>query len=136
MVHNIRLALPLVIAASLGFSSLAHAEVKTFSGALAPEASVKSKGKGKVWGTYDTNSHKLSYKITWSSLTGPVTAAHFHGPASDGENAGVLVPINGPFKSGIAGSAKVDAKTAQAIMAGKTYLNLHTAKNPNGESRA
>ncbi|MEI4484519.1 MULTISPECIES: CHRD domain-containing protein [unclassified Phyllobacterium] len=136
MIRNIRVALPLVIAAVLGFSSLAYAEVKKFSGALAVQGSVISKGKGKVWGTYDTTSRKLSYKITWSGLTGPVTAAHFHGPASIGEKAAVLVPIEGTYKSGMAGSSKVDAKTAQVILAGMTYLNLHTAANPNGEIRA
>ncbi|MGO4566880.1 CHRD domain-containing protein [Rhizobium sp. 2YAF20] len=136
MNRNIRFALPLTLAAVLGFSNLAHAEVKKFSGTLTAEGAAISKGKGKVWGSYDTAIRKLSYKITWSGLTGPVTAAHFHCPASVGENAGVLVPIKGAFKSGMTGSAKVDAKTGQAILAGKTYLNLHTAANPNGEIRA
>ena len=36
---------------------------------------------------------KLTYTMTYSGLTGPATAAHFHGPAAAGANAGVVVPI-------------------------------------------
>ena len=42
---------------------------------------------------YDAASKKLSWKLTYSGLSGPATAAHFHGPAAAGANAGVAVPI-------------------------------------------
>ena len=35
----------------------------------------------------------LQWKVTYEHLTGPATAAHFHGPAPVGQNAGVQVPI-------------------------------------------
>src|SRR6185437_11151514 len=54
-----------------------------------------SKGTGSMTGTYDTASKKLTYKVTYSGLSGPATAAHFHGPAEAGKNAGVAVPIAG-----------------------------------------
>src|ERR1700716_2067704 len=42
---------------------------------------------------YDPASKKLSWKLTYSGLSGPATAAHFHGPAEAGKNAGVAVAI-------------------------------------------
>ena len=42
---------------------------------------------------YDPASKKLSWKVTYSGLSGPATAAHFHGPAKAGKNAGVAVAI-------------------------------------------
>jgi CHRD domain len=35
----------------------------------------------------------LSWSITYSGLSGKATAAHFHGPAKEGENAGPMVPL-------------------------------------------
>ena len=96
---------------------------------------VVSSGTGTVTVTYDTASRKLSWKGTVSGLTGTATAAHFHGPAEPGKNAGVLVPAPnvkaGPFE----GSATLTADQAQAVLAGQTYFNIHTAANPNGEVR-
>jgi CHRD domain len=43
--------------------------------------------------TYDTVSKQVSWRITYSGLSGTPTAAHFHGPAQPGANAGVAVPI-------------------------------------------
>ena len=42
---------------------------------------------------YDPASKKLSWKLSYSGLSGPATAAHFHGPAEAGKNAGVAVAI-------------------------------------------
>ena len=69
--------------------------------------------------------------------------AHFHGPAMPGQNAGVVVainapinaPLNTPLTSPISGSATLTPSQVEEIMAGKWYVNLHTAANPNGEVR-
>lgn len=37
-------------------------------------------GTGALTGTYDTDTKKLTWSVTYSGLTGPATAAHFHGP--------------------------------------------------------
>jgi hypothetical protein len=42
---------------------------------------------------YDPASKKLGWKLSYSGLSGPATAAHFHGPAEAGKNAGVAVAI-------------------------------------------
>ena len=89
---------------------------------------------GSVTATYDTDSKKLTWKGNYSGLTGPATAAHFHGPAGAGKNAGVLVPIspNGPS---FEGEATLTDAQAKALMDGDMYVNVHTAANKGGEIR-
>ena len=91
-------------------------------------------GTGSVTATYDTDSKKLTWKGGYSGLTGPATAAHFHGPAPAGKNAGVMVPIspNGPS---FEGSAALTDAQAKALMEGDIYVNIHTAANKGGEIR-
>src|SRR5437879_13228337 len=58
-----------------------------------------SAGKGTADIDYDAASKKLSWKLTYSGLSGPATAAHFHGPAEAGKNAGVAVAIPNATRS-------------------------------------
>ena len=83
---------------------------------------------------YDAASKKLSWKLTYSGLSGPVTAAHFHGPAAAGANAGVAVPIPNTA-SGSEGSATLTDAQAADLMAGRYYVNVHTEANKGGEIR-
>ena len=96
---------------------------------------VVSEGKGSVQATLNSTRTSVKWKITYSGLSGPVTGAHFHGPATAAENAGVVVPLAGSMKSPIMGNSKVTAEQAADLLAGKWYFNLHTAANPNGEIR-
>ena len=84
---------------------------------------------------YDAASKKLSWKLTYSGLSGPATAAHFHGPAEAGKNAGVAVAIPKASKSPVEGSATLTDAQAADLEAGKYYINIHTAANPGGEIR-
>jgi hypothetical protein len=77
----------------------------------------------------------LKYHVVYSGLTGPVTAAHFHGPAAEGANAKPQVPLKAPLDSPIDGSARLSADQAKDLVEGKWYFNLHTAANPAGEIR-
>jgi hypothetical protein len=94
-----------------------------------------SSGKGTADIDYDPASKKLSWKLTYSGLTGPATAAHFHGPAEPGKNAGVAVAIPNATSSPAEGSATLTAAQAADLEAGKYYVNVHTAANPGGEIR-
>lgn len=94
----------------------------------------QSKGTGEVTATFDPATKRLSWTGRYSDLTGPVTAAHFHGPAKPGENAGVLVPVNAAA-SPFSGEATLDDAKAADLEAGRLYVNLHTAANPKGEIR-
>lgn len=91
-------------------------------------------GSGKVEATYDTATKKLSWKGTYAGLSGTATAAHFHGPADPGKNAGVAVAAPAPA-SPFEGSATLTDAQAADLMAGKYYFNIHTAANPAGEVR-
>jgi len=83
---------------------------------------------------FDAGSKKLNWKLNYSGLSGPATAAHFHGPAEPGKNAGVAVPISNTA-SGSEGSATLTDAQAADLAAGKYYINVHTAANPGGEIR-
>lgn len=82
--------------------------------------------------TLDTDANKVSWKIAHQGLTGEPTAAHVHGPAKMGENAGPVVDISGSINEG---SADVTPEQAQMIRDGNTYINIHTAQYPDGEIR-
>ena len=84
---------------------------------------------------YDPPTKKISWKLTYSGLSGPATAAHFHGPAETGKNAGVAVAIPNAGSSPAEGSATLTDAQAADLEAGKYYVNVHTAANPGGEIR-
>jgi CHRD domain len=94
-----------------------------------------SAGTGSADVDYDAATKKLTWKLTYSGLTGPATAAHFHGPAEAGKNAGVAVAIPGATSSPAEGSATLTDAQAADFLAGKYYINVHTAANPGGEIR-
>jgi CHRD domain len=96
---------------------------------------VTSSATGTVDATFNAQAALLAWTVTYSGMSGDVTAAHFHGPAIAGENAGVVIPITGSTVSPIKGEAMLNAAQAADLTSGKLYFNLHTAANPNGEIR-
>ncbi len=109
-----------------------------FSGNLSASQEVPpnaSTGSGTFKATFDTATRLLSWTIAYSGTTGPVTAGHFHGPALAGQNAGVALPLTGSLESPIQGTATLTPEQAADFMAGRWYLNLHTAANKGGEIR-
>lgn len=93
------------------------------------------KGTGHVEATVDTGSLAMTYHVTYDGLTGIANAAHFHGPAAKGENAGVLVPVAGKIMSGMEGSATLTPAQLKALEDGRMYFNIHTDANKAGEIR-
>lgn len=117
----------------------AMADTVQFSADLSAKGEVpptNSMGTGLATATLDTTSRNLTWDVTFWGLTGPATAAHFHGPAEAGKNAGVAVGI---LKGGDAlpakGSATLTPEQMADLMAGKWYVNVHTAANGGGEIR-
>jgi hypothetical protein len=128
----------LTLAVCLAAASPVLAETVTMKANLASSAEVPpndSTGTGTVTITFDTASKKLTWQGTYSGLSGPPTAAHFHGPAEAGKNAGVAVPITGAGSSPFQGSADLTDAQAADLMGGKWYVNVHTEKSKGGEIR-
>jgi hypothetical protein len=126
------------LAATLASAGPALAEKMAMKATLnsASEVPVNdSKATGAAEIGFDTASKMLSWTITYSGLTGPATAAHFHGPAEPGKNAGVAVPIPNIATSPAQGTATLTDAQAADLMAGKYYVNIHTATNAAGEIR-
>lgn len=117
----------------------AAAESVRLSANLQPSSEVPptaTRGSGTVDATYDTATHTLQWTATYEHLTGPATAAHFHGPAPVGQNAGVQVPIpKDELASPIKGSKELTDAQVTDLMGGKWYFNVHTKEHPAGEIR-
>jgi hypothetical protein len=126
----------LALGAAVAFAGPAFADKMkaTLDGASEVPANTAA-GKGTADIDYDPASKKLSWKVTYSGLSGPATAAHFHGPAAAGANAGVKVPIPNATSSPVEGSATLTDEQAADLVAGKYYVNIHIAANPGGEIR-
>ena len=98
-----------------------------------------SAGKGTLTASYDPATKVLSWEGSFSGLSGPATAAHFHGPAEAGKNAGVEIwisekgqALSSPFK----GQATLtDAQADDDLQKGMLYANVHTEANKGGEIR-
>ena len=126
-----------IAAIALLASSAAFAQVKMkadITGAQeVPPTTTQGKGSADV--SFDPATKKLSWTINYSGLSGPATAAHFHGPAEAGKNAGVAVPIPNQASSPVKGEATLNDNQAADLQAGRYYINIHTAANPGGEIR-
>lgn len=109
---------------------------------LAPTSGVSSGGSGS--GTVSIDGNQLSIHVHYKGLSADFTAAHIHGPAEIGGNAGVLFAVDGDdmhqadgARAGsFIGSGEVSDATIEALKAGKAYLNIHSSANPGGEIRA
>lgn len=115
----------------------AHAETITLKADLKGANEVPpntSPAAGKAEAILDTETRHLVWTITYSDLTGPAVAAHFHGPSEPGKNAGIVLPFK-TVQSPIEGTATLTETQAGDLLAGKWYANVHTAANPGGELR-
>jgi hypothetical protein len=124
------------LAIGIAFAGPAFAEkMKATLDAKSENPPNSSAGKGTADVDYDAATKKLTWKLTYSGLSGPPTAAHFHGPADPSKNAAVAVAIPNPSSSPVEGSATLTDAQVADLMAGQYYINVHTAANPGGEIR-
>lgn len=111
---------------------------------------VGTAGLGKMDVFYSKETRVLNYSVSWSGLTGAVSAMHIHGLAPAGFPAGVVQNIitssgglatpnatlygaTGKFS----GTLFVDGVVIKEddLLNGMYYLNIHTAAFPGGEIR-
>lgn len=93
--------------------------------------------------TLNTRTRLLCYSISYTDLEGAAeTAAHFHAPASAGQNANVAFfispPPDGPSplgspKTGCVG--RLSGKQMSNLKKGLFYINIHSNAFPDGEIR-
>ena len=93
-------------------------------------------GKGTFTATFDTDSKKLTWKGSYTGLSGPATAAHLHA-GEPGKNGAVSVPLfaGAAAKTPFEGEATLTDAQAADLVAGKLYANVHTEANKGGEIR-
>jgi len=133
-------ALVLSLLTAVAAWPMAHAATTAYKanlGAAAEVPPVQSAGKGAAAINVDTATKQASWRVEYSGLSGPATAAHIHCGAAAGANSGVAVALGaGPAAaSPMQGSgAMTDAQLAD-LQAGKCYVNIHTDANKGGELR-
>jgi hypothetical protein len=116
----------------------ASAATVKFHATLTPAAEAPpttSTGSGDATVSLDTVTHEITYDVTFQGFASDVTAAHIHGPAAAGKNAGVVVPLGSAPKSPIHGSAKLTPEQQEQLTAGMYYVNIHSKNNPSGAVR-
>ena len=119
-------------------SGISHADTLNLGATLSGAAEVPPNttgGMGQLQAEFDKATKTFSYTLRYSDLSGPVKAGHFHGPAEAGQNAGVALGISNIATSPVQGRAVLTAEQAADLLAGKWYVNLHTAAHPAGELR-
>lgn len=125
-----RLARTVLIASAL-LASPALAETLSFTA----EMSGDGEGMGIAEAQFDTETNVLSWRVMYSGLSGPATAAHVHGPANPGENAGIVIGSDSIEETEIAGSGELTEAQVSDLKEGRYYVNIHTELQPGGEIR-
>jgi hypothetical protein len=96
---------------------------------------VNTSASGRVDAVLNKDTGLFRWRLTYSGLSGPATAAHFHGPAAIGRNAAPSLSMTQPLSSPNQGRATLSPEQAADLLAGRWYANIHTATHPGGEIR-
>jgi hypothetical protein len=103
------------------------------SGQEVPKQTVRdTAAHGLFKGTLSGN--KLKWRLTFAKLTGPAIQAHIH-KAAKGKSGAIVVALCAPCKNGQTGTSPISSALMKDFSKHLLYVNVHTAKNPNGEIR-
>ena len=80
-----------------------------------------------------TNSNEFRFEIAYDNLSSTENAAHLHGPAVIGKEAGPIFSL--PPESPKIGVILYAEEWQDDLLAGLTYVNIHTVNNGAGEIR-
>ena len=124
-------------ALALALGGAAFADTLQFTAALKGASETPpndSQGSGLVVANLDTATKAFSYTVTYSGLTGPAVAAHFH-VGAPGVAGPPTLPVHGALASPVSGTAILTDAQIGGLEAGTWYFNIHTAAHPSGEVR-
>ncbi len=144
--RTVTLMLTMSLIPTLGLAQLQPRPLKVYSGIplLGTEEapSNNSTGYGALTAIYDEQTTQFYYQFEWQLSPGnEATAVHFHGPATRGENASVVIdlgPISGNsgIQTGMLTLSNLPNSTQiDDLKAGLWYLNIHSDQFPSGEIR-
>lgn len=109
-------------------------EASLSGGQEVPPAATSGSGSAEV--QFNENTNKLTWKVSYTGLTGPATAGHIHGPAAAGQNAGIVIPFSGNLNAQpVMGETTITPAQYADLAAGLYYVNIHSARFPGGELR-
>ena len=124
------------LAVSMMFAAAtAQAEMMKFTTEMTGAAQVPpndSAATGTAEVTFDTEAKTVTWVYTHEGLSGDMTAAHIHGPATAAEAAAPVIDTTGETMEG---SALISDAQATELTAGMYYFNVYTEKFPDGEIR-
>jgi len=135
---NVRSSLAFLTVAALATpaSGAQMSFIAVLNGAQEVPPVTSSNGQGVAHITLDSAKREVCFAISYTGLSGPAGAMHFHGPAMARANAGVQVDLSADLSSPAAGCAGgLTSRQMSDLKAGLWYLNVHTADNPAGEIR-
>jgi hypothetical protein len=118
-----------------GTASAATVKFHATLTAAAEVPPTKSTGSGDATVSLDTATHEITYDVTFKGFTSDVVAAHIHGPAEPGKNAGVVIAFPKNPTSPIHGTATLTPEQEQQLTAGMYYVNIHSKNFPSGAIR-
>ena len=96
----------------------------------------QSRGSGYFEARYRPSTKVLEYRLNLVGLSGPITTGYLHGPATPGENAEKVSPINIPiYDNTIRDGVTLTEEQAAEVLAGRWYVNVMTIEYPDGEIR-
>jgi hypothetical protein len=88
--------------------------------------------------TYDPVTRVVTWTLSYTALSGPITMAQFHGPAQPSKNAApqvAMVKQGSPIENPITGQATLAPDQARQFADGEWYINIDTQNHPEGEVR-
>lgn len=113
-------------------------ELAAFSARLSGRQAVPpadTPARGELVAVLNRNTGLLKWKLSFSGLSGPVQSASFHSPGMDGEVAPPVVSLGRAVLSPSEGRAMLTPRQRADLLAGQWYVNLRTARYPEGELR-
>lgn len=113
-------------------------ELAAFSARLTGGSTVPPSGSaaaGELVAVLNRQTGLLRWKLSFSGLSGRVRSAHFHSPGMSEEIAPAVASLGRSVTSPAEGRVMLTPKQRADLLAGQWYVNIRTARYPDGELR-